>query len=124
MSNWHAVLYPIKKGAERQVGELFQQARITDTAIRDSDGAEVGKLLGTMVFVGPGRVLRVIEFDGTLPQLITHLRSQRGTGDFQRSLNEFLDLPGQPSGPGHVAGFFRDAALECVLERRHDQPVR
>jgi hypothetical protein len=121
MSNWHAVLYPIKKGRESQVAELFRQARITDTVIRDREGAEVGRLLGTMVFAGAGRMLRVIEFEGTVPQLIAHLRSQAGTGDFQRSLNEFLDLPGRPSGPAHAAGFFRDAVLECVLDRRHDR---
>ena len=122
MTSWHAVMYPIRTGAERQAADLFQQARITDVVIRDREGAEVGKLLGTMVFVGPGRVLRVIEFEGTVPQLIDHLRRQRGTAEFQRSLNEFLRLPEEPAGPAHTVTFFRDAALECVLARRHDRP--
>jgi len=114
MSNWHAVLYPVKAGTEQLVAELFQQARLSDPVVRDGQGAPVGRLLGTMVFAGPGRILRVIEFEGTLPQLIAHLRRQRGTADFQLSLNPYLDLPVAPSGPEHVGGFFRDAALEWV----------
>jgi hypothetical protein len=111
MSNWHAILYPIKRGTEEQVKALFRNSGSPQMEVRDDHGEMVAKLLSTMVFVGPGKALRVIEFDGALPQIIRHLRGQPAAARFQQGLDEYLDLPdGAARGPG----FFRDAALRPV----------
>lgn len=107
MSNWHAVLYPIRPGTEAEVTRLFQTG--PSPGLTAADGA--ARLLSTRVFVGPGRVLRVIEYDGELGRVIAHLRSDPRAAAFQRDLAAYLDLPeGRPHGPA----FFRDATLAHV----------
>jgi hypothetical protein len=111
MSNWHAIMYPIRPGTEDQVRELFEQVSLPRRRVYDEDGVVLAELLSTMVFVGHGRALRLIEFTGALPWIVGHLRSEPAAIAFQGRLNEFLDLPaGVTRGPA----FFRDAALGRV----------
>jgi hypothetical protein len=111
MSDWHAIMYPIRPGAEDRVQELFDQVVLPRRKVYDEDGDVIAELLSTMVFVGPGRVLRLIEFTGALPWIVGHLRAEPAAVAFQRELDQYLDLPaGATRGPA----FFRDAALGRV----------
>ncbi|HUY45926.1 MAG TPA: SchA/CurD-like domain-containing protein [Streptosporangiaceae bacterium] len=111
MSNWHATLYPIKPGTEEHVTALFREGGRPRTEVGDGTGEPAARLLSTMVFVGPGRALRIIEFEGPLADVIGHLSRDPAARRFQRRLAEHLDLPGGAT-PGPA--FFRDAALRPV----------
>ena len=61
MGTWHALFYPLKPGSEEKVKELFRESGRPNFEITDGNGEVVGKLLGTMAFVGREMAVRVIE---------------------------------------------------------------
>lgn len=123
MSIWHALFYPLKPGAEEAVKGLFRESGRPQFDVRDEDDIVVGRLLGTMAFVGTGLAVRVIEVEGPLPKVAAHMSRQPEVREFERRLEEHLATPRDMKTPEGARRFFRDAALECVLARRHDEPV-
>jgi len=111
MSDWHAIMYPIRPGTEDQVRDLFANVRLPRRKVYDENGDVLAELLSTMVFVGEGKALRLIEFTGALQWIVGHLRGEPTAVAFQQQLNQYLDLPdGGVRGPA----FFRDAAMGRV----------
>jgi hypothetical protein len=123
MSTWHALFYPLKAGSEETVKELFRKSDRPEFEVKDGDGKVVGRLLGTMAFVGKEMAVRVIEVEGALPVVAAHMSRQVEVHEFERQLEEHLAKPRDMRTPEGARAFFRDSALECVLSRRHDQPL-
>jgi hypothetical protein len=123
VTTWHALFYPLKAGSEETVKELFRTSGRPRFEVRNDDGDVVGRLLGTMAFVGKEMAVRVIEVDGPLPMVAGHMSRQPEVREFERQLEEHLSRPRDMVTPEGARQFFRDAALECVLARRHDQPI-
>ena len=123
MSTWHALFYPLKAGSEETVKELFRTSGRPRFEVRNDDGDVVGRLLGTMAFVGKEMAVRVIEVEGPLPMVAGHMSRQPEVREFERQLEEHLSRPRDMVTPEGARQFFRDAALECVLARRHDQAL-
>lgn len=124
MSTWHALYYPLKPGSEETVKDLFRRSERPHFDVLDEKGNIVGRLLGTMVFVGKEMAVRVIEVEGPLPMVAAHMSRQPEVKDFERQLESYLTRPRDMRTPEGARQFFRDAALECVLGRRHDQPIQ
>jgi hypothetical protein len=124
MSTWHALFYPIRSGSEETVKELFRRSDRPQFDVLDENGTVVGRLLGTMVFVGKEMAVRVIEIEGPLPMVAAHMSRQPEVKDFERQLETHLTRPRDMRTPEGARQFFRDSALECVLNRRHDQPLK
>jgi hypothetical protein len=120
---WHALFYPLKPGSEEKVKELFRASGRPQFDVLDQEGNEVGKLLGTMAFVGKEMAVRVIEVEGALPLVAAHMSRQPEVRQFERELEEHLSEPRDMTTPEGARDFFRNAALECVLVRRHDEPL-
>ncbi|MCP2167493.1 SchA/CurD-like domain-containing protein [Goodfellowiella coeruleoviolacea] len=123
MSTWHALFYPLKPGNEDTVKELFRASGRPRFEVTDGEGNVVGHLLGTMAFVGKGMAVRVIEVEGSLPQVAAHMSRQVEVREFERQLEPYLAKPRDMNTPEGAREFFREAAMECVLVRRHDQPL-
>jgi SchA/CurD like domain len=123
MSTWHALFYPLKAGSEETVKELFRGSDRPQFDVRDAEGNVVGRLLGTMAFVGKEMAVRVIEVEGALPMVAAHMSRQPEVKEFERQLENHLTRPRDMMSPDGARQFFRDSALECVLTRRHDQPL-
>jgi len=123
VSTWNALFYPIKAGSEEVVKELFRQSDRPAFDVTDGAGNVIGRLLGTMVFVGKEMAVRVIEVEGPLPMVAAHMSRQPEVKEFERQLEEHLTKPRDMGTPEGARAFFRDASLECVLNRRHDQPL-
>ncbi len=123
MSTWHALFYPLKPGSEEAVKDLFRRSGRPSFDVADADGNVVGRLLGTMAFVGKQMAVRVIEVDGPLPLVASHMGRQAEVRAFEDELEEHLSQPRDMRSPEGARAFFRDAALECVLSRRHDAPL-
>lgn len=123
MSQWHALFYPLKAGSEETVKELFRDSGRPRFDVTDGDGTVIGRLLGTMAFVGKEMAVRVIEVEGPLPMVAAHMSRQPEVRAFERQLEEHLSVPRDMMSPEGARAFFRDAALECVLNRRHDMPL-
>jgi len=123
MSTWYALNYPLKAGSEETVKELFRRGGRPEFDVRDDNGEVVGRLLGTMAFVGTELAVRVIEIDGPLPVVAAHMSRQPEVREFERQLEEHLARPRDMRTPQGARQFFRQASMECVLLRRHDQPL-
>lgn len=123
MPTWHALFYPLKPGSEDKVKELFRGSGRPEFDVRDESGRPVGRLLGTMAFVGREMAVRVIEVEGPLPLVAAHMSRQPAVRAFERELEEHLAVPRDMTTPEGAREFFRSAALECVLSRRHDEDV-
>ncbi|WP_018681517.1 SchA/CurD-like domain-containing protein [Actinokineospora enzanensis] len=123
MGTWHALFYPLKPGSEDTVKELFRASGRPEFDVRDGEGTVVGRLLSTMAFVGKEMAVRVIEVEGALPVVAAHMSRQPEVRAFERELEEHLARPRDMVTPEGARAFFRDSALECVLNRRHDQPL-
>jgi len=123
MSQWHALFYPLKAGSEETVKELFRSSGRPSFDVTDGDELVIGRLLGTMAFVGKEMAVRVIEVEGPLPMVAAHMSRQPEVREFERQLEEHLSVPRDMTSPEGARAFFRDAALECVLNRRHDMPL-
>lgn len=123
MSTWHALFYPLKAGSEETVKELFRESGRPSFDVEDESGNVVGRLLGTMAFVGKEMAVRVIEVEGPLPVVAAHMSRQSEVRAFEDELEVHLARPRDMRSPEGARAFFRDSALECVLSRRHDAPL-
>jgi SchA/CurD like domain len=123
VGTWHALFYPLKPGSEEKVKDLFRRSGRPNFEITDENGKVVGKLLGTMAFVGREMAVRVIEVEGPLPVVAAHMSRQQAVKDFERELEELISVPRDMTTPEGAREFFSRAALECVLSRRHDEPL-
>jgi SchA/CurD like domain len=123
MSQWHALFYPLTAGSEEEVKRLFRESGRPQFDVRNDDGEIAGRLLGTLAFVGKEMAVRVIEVDGSLPMVAAHMSRQPEVREFERQLEQHLSKPRDMLTPEGARQFFQEAALECVLSRRHDQPL-
>src|SRR6266700_1760681 len=92
VGNWHALFYPLKHGSEEKVKDLFRRSGRPSFEVTDGDGKVVGKLLGTMAFVGREMAVRVIEVEGPLPVVAAHMSRQQAVKDFERELEELISV--------------------------------
>jgi hypothetical protein len=118
MSTWHALQYPIKRGSEEAVKELFRNSGRPSFEITSPDGKVVGRLLATMAFVGEGLAIRAIEVDGPLPLVAAHMSRQPEVREFEKQLEQHLTEGRDMVTPDGARAFFQKAGMENVLNRR------
>lgn len=120
MSSWFALLYKLKPGAEGAVTDLFQESGRPDHEVKDDDGHVVGTLLRTMVFMGTGACVRVIEVDGDLPTVARHMGRQETVREFETGIEPHLAESRDMRSPDGAQEFFRRAGMRLVLDRQAD----
>lgn len=118
-----AISYRVQPGREDELEELFSGFERVDTpVITDADGAEVGRLLGTAVFVKDDVLIRVIHYEGDFARIGRHMGRQRGVHRFEEQLAPFLasaravDTQTRDGFEQH----FRSAVMRCVSELNVD----
>ena len=86
-----AISYRVRPGHEDELEQLFSGFERVDTpVITDADGAEVGRLLGTAVFVQDDVLVRVIHYEGDFARIGQHMGRQKGVHRFEERLAPFL----------------------------------
>jgi len=120
MSQWFALLYKLKTGSEETVTQIFQESGRPDHEVKDDDGVVVGILLRTMVFMGTGACVRVIEVDGDMISVARHMGRQDTVRAFEQRIEEHLAEGRDMRSPEGAQAFFRSAGMRVVLDRRHD----
>jgi hypothetical protein len=121
VSNWHGLMYPLKPGSEDTVRDLFRTSGRPSLEVTDETGQPVGRLLGTLAFVGKQVAIRIIEVDGPLDKISAYIGRQEETHAFQRQLQPYLAPGRDMNSPESIRAFFRDATLKCVLARSDGQ---
>ncbi len=120
MSQHWALTWPVKRGSEAKVQELFRESGRPAHVIRDPDGNPCGKLLHTSVFMRENVVVRIIEFEGQFSDVVRHMASQKEVRELERDLEQYLEEPRDLSTPQGARAYFSKVAMQCVLDRRHD----
>lgn len=121
MSDWHALYYPLKPGSEETVKDLFRSSGRPGFDVTDQAGNKVGRLLGTLAFVGREKAIRVIEVEGPLPLVAAHMSRQEEVRAFERELEPHLSVSRDMTTPEGARAFFREAALPCVFSAGNRQ---
>jgi len=118
MSQWLALQYKLKPEVEDEVTRIFQEAGRPDSDVRDDDGAVVGKLITTLVFMGEELAIRVMEVEGAdFRAVATHISRQPEVADFERQIEPYLAEPRDLSTPDGAQKFFRGAGMHNIVAR-------
>jgi SchA/CurD like domain len=120
VSEFYAVMWTVKPGTEQAVRDLFANYGRPDPVVKGEDGSELGRLLGTQVFMKDNTVVRVMEFEGEPRAIFRHLQRQEAVKDLEAKLNEYLENPRDMSSPEAAQKFFRETGMDCLLARKHD----
>lgn len=118
----YAMLWTVKPEAVEQVKELFRDYGRPDHEVKDEDGNVRGRLLGTQVFMKGNTVVRVIEVEGDFVAVAQHMGRQPAIQELEAALDPLLEEPRDMSTPEGARDFFLKSAMECVADRRHDDP--
>lgn len=114
MTMWSGLIYPLKPGSEDTVAEIFANSGRPDHDVKDDDGNVVGKLIRTLVFVGPEIAIRVIEVDGDLRTVSRHMSRQPQVKAFEREIEQHLAEPRDMVTPEGAMAFFAKAGMQAV----------
>ncbi|UFQ18599.1 MULTISPECIES: SchA/CurD-like domain-containing protein [Streptomyces] len=114
-----AISYRIKPERVEEVAELFAGfQRVNTPVFTDDDGKEVGRLLGTAVFVQDDVLVRVIHYEGDFAQIGRHMGAQKGVHILEEKLAPHL-AEARETDTRTVDGFtshFRSSVMRCVSQ--------
>jgi hypothetical protein len=112
-----AISYRIKPGHEEEIAQIFANFQRVDTPDLSNDtGAQVGRLLGTAVFVKDETLVRVIHYEGDFAAVGQHMAKQQGVHQLEAELAPYLLDERDTSTPAGFAAYFRDATMRCVSQ--------
>jgi hypothetical protein len=118
----YAMMWAVKPDAIDQVKELFANYGRPDHVVKDEDGNVRGMLLGTQVFMKDNLVVRVIEVEGDFVAVAQHMGRQPAIQELESALDDLVLEPRDMSTPEGARDFFIKSAMECLIDRRHDDP--
>lgn len=112
-----AIAYDVKPGHEDEIAELFANFQRADTVVlRNEDGEEVGRLLGTAVFIRGGVVVRFIHYEGDFRAIGMHMGKQKGVHLVEEKLQPYLATPRDTSTPEKFREHFAKSIMRCISQ--------
>ena len=117
-----AMMWTVKPDAVDEVKQAFADYGRPDHEVKDDEGNVKGRLLGTQVFMKENVVVRVIEVDGDFAAVAAHMGRQPAIRDLEDKLTPLLEEERDMSTPEGARAFFMKSAMECLIDRRHDDP--
>lgn len=119
-SRFAAVTWTVLPDCEDELAELFASYPRPEFEIRNEQGERVGRLLSTAVFFKDNRIVRVIEYEGELRDVMRHMAGQRSVRELEEKLAKYVDVPRDTSSPDAFRQFFLANSMRCLVARRHD----
>ncbi|MDQ0762619.1 SchA/CurD-like domain-containing protein [Streptomyces canus] len=117
-----AITYDVKPGNEEEITEIFAGFQRVDTPVlRDEDGNEVGRLLGTGVFIKDATLVRFIHYEGDFAAVGRHMGTQPGVHQLEEKLQPFLATPRDTSTPEKFKAHFINSLMRCVSQFSAEQ---
>jgi hypothetical protein len=124
MPQFAAVTWRVKPGNDEKLAEVMAgYSRPDSFAIKSEQGVEVGKVLATAVFLKDDTIVRVIEYEGDLADVMRHMRGQRGVREVEEAVAPFLEQPRDLSTPEGFRDFFRTNSMRVLVQRFADDGV-
>ncbi|GAA2637595.1 SchA/CurD-like domain-containing protein [Dactylosporangium fulvum] len=116
-----AITYEVKPGHEDEIADIFARFKRVDTPVlRDEDGREAGRLLGTAVFIKDTVMVRVIHYEGDFAAIGRHMGRQEGVHLLERELAPFLAARRDTGSAEGFQQYFRNAAMRCISQLSAD----
>lgn len=112
-----AIRYDVIPGHEDEIAEIFSNFRRVSTPVMTNEqGEEVGRLLGSAVFIKDEVVIRVIHYEGDLSAVGRHMGQQPGVHDLEGRLAPYLKTKRDTSSPEKFAQHFRNSHMRCIAQ--------
>jgi SchA/CurD like domain-containing protein len=112
-----AITYDVKPGFEAEIAEIFRNFKRADTPVlRDPEGREIGRLLGTAVFQKKDLLIRVIHYEGEISEVGRHMAQQRGVHALEEKLMPYLSRPRDTETPEGFRRHFADSLMTCISQ--------
>ncbi|MCW3840388.1 SchA/CurD [Micromonospora yasonensis] len=112
-----AITYDVLPGYEKEITELFSNFKRAETPVfTDDEGNEVGRLLGTAVFIKDATLVRFIHYEGELADVGRHMGQQRGVHILEEKLQPYLATPRDTSSPEKFREHFAKSLLTCISQ--------
>lgn len=117
-----AITYNIKPGFEDAIAEVFANfRRVTSPVLHDESGEEVGRLLGTGVFIRDGFMVRFIHYSGgTISDIGRHMAEQDGVREIERLLKPYIDGERNTDTPQGWRQHFENSTMRCISQFSSD----
>lgn len=114
---YSAITYNVKPGHEDEIAEIFAGFRRVDTPnLSDEQGNQVGRLLGTAVFIKDDIMVRVIHYEGDFSAIARHMAGQKGVHLLEEKLAPYLAVARDSANPEGFGAYFRDATMRCISQ--------
>lgn len=117
-----AMMWSVRPEAVGEVKQAFAEYGRPDHEVKDDEGNVKGRLLATQVFMKDNVVVRVIEVEGDFAAVAAHMGRQPAIRELEDKLTPLLEEPRDMSTPEGAREFFMKSAMECLVDRRHDDP--
>jgi hypothetical protein len=112
-----AITYNIKPGFEDEIAEIFANFKRVDSPIlRNEEGEQVGRLLGTAVFIKNDLMVRVIHYEGQLEDVPRHIANQKGVQEVEQKLVPYLAKPRSTSTEQGFRNYFQNSTMRCISQ--------
>ncbi len=112
-----AITYRVKPGHEDEIAEIFGGTkRVSTPVLRDDSGDEVGKLLGTAVFIKEDVVVRIIHYEGDFAAIGRHMGQQQTVHLLESQMAKYLAENRDTTDTGKFANHFRNSTMRCISE--------
>lgn len=113
-----AITYKVKDGYEDEIAEIFSRFRRAGSPVlHDEDGNEVGKLLGTGVFIQGATMVRFIHYSGgTLEDIARHMAGQSGVHEIEEALKPYLSEERDTATPEAFRRYFARSTMRCISQ--------
>ena len=122
MTQVAAIAWTFRRACRNEVENLLLRYPPPDSLqITDDDGNVVGRMLATAVFLRDNLVVRVMEFEGPLPELLRQKSMESTHAEIDRALQQYLEKPADLSTPEGFRTFFADSAMRCLYFRKPAQ---
>ncbi|TCP56800.1 SchA/CurD like domain-containing protein [Tamaricihabitans halophyticus] len=112
-----AITYRVKPGYDDEIAEIFGRfQRVNTPKLRNEDGTDAGRLLGTAVFIKDDVLVRIIHFEGDFTAIGKHMAAQRGVHLIEQELAPYLAEGRDTSTVDGFSNYFRNAAMRCISQ--------
>ena len=112
-----AITYDVKPGHEDEIAELFANFQRADTPVmRNEAGEEIGRLVGTAVFIRGGTLVRFIHYEGDFIAVAKHMGQQKGVHLIEEKLQPLLAEPRDTSTPEKFREHFAKSLMRCISQ--------
>ncbi|MFI9388434.1 SchA/CurD-like domain-containing protein [Kutzneria sp. NPDC052558] len=112
-----AISYRVRPGHEDEIAQIFAGfRRVSSPTLVNDQGEQVGKLLGTAVFVKDDVLVRIIHYEGEFAAVAGHMAQQRGVHLLEQALAPFLAESRDTATADGFQAYFADATMRCVSQ--------